>query len=70
MKKTLLIAITLLLSLCASAQSRAYIVNESFGGASLPADWYFSGEGADNFNIKTTNNAGGDPNELHLNKVG
>ena len=66
MRKSLLLALALLLSTAVFAQSRAYIVNEKFNSAGMPNGWYFTGEGADNFNIKTSNNAGGDPNELHL----
>ena len=48
------------------AQSRAFIVNESFDSANMPEGWYFTGEGSDNFSISTTNNAGGDANELRF----
>ncbi|MBR6775871.1 MAG: T9SS type A sorting domain-containing protein [Bacteroidales bacterium] len=66
MRKFLSLALMLIIVNIAYAQSRAFIVNESFDDSSMPEGWYFTGEGAENFNIKTTNNAGGDPNELHL----
>ncbi len=66
MKKLLLAALFLMLVNVSFTQNRAYIVNEKFNAANMPSGWYFTGDGADNFDIKTTNNAGGDPNELHL----
>lgn len=66
MKKILLFAIALLSFNMIYAQERAFIVNESFNGSSMPEGWYFTGEGSENFKINTTNNAGGDPNELYL----
>ena len=66
MKKSLFLALALLLTTAIFSQDRTYIVNESFDSATLPYGWEVAGEGADNFDIKTTNNAGGDPNELHL----
>lgn len=46
------------------SQNRAFIINESFDSPNMPEGWYFTGEGAENFKVTTTNNAGGDPNEL------
>ena len=66
MKKILLFVITLLSFNMIYAQERAFIVNESFDGSSMPEEWYFTGEGSENFKINTSNNAGGDPNELYL----
>ena len=66
MKKSLLLTLALLLTTAIFSQDRTYIVNESFDSATLPYGWEVAGEGAENFDIKTTNNAGGDPNELHL----
>ena len=66
MKKVLLFVITLLSFNMIYAQERAFIVNESFNGSSMPEGWYFTGEGSENFKINTSNNAGGDPNELYL----
>ena len=66
MKKNLLLALVLLLNISVFAQSRAFIVNESFNTPNMPEGWYCTGEGFDHFVIKVANNAGGDPNELHL----
>ena len=66
MKRNLLLALMLMFNIIVFAQSRAFIVNESFNTPNMPEGWYFTGEGSDNFSIKTSNNAGGDPNELHL----
>ena len=64
MKKNLFLALALLLSVSVFAQNNSFIINETFDSAEMPEGWYFMGEGADNFKISTTNNAGGDPNEL------
>ena len=64
MKKHLFLALALLLSVTIFAQNSSFIINETFDSAEMPEGWYFTGEGADNFKINTTNNAGGDPNEL------
>ncbi|MBQ8221777.1 MAG: T9SS type A sorting domain-containing protein [Bacteroidales bacterium] len=66
MRKLLLFVIAFMFINVINAQERAFIVNESFNGSSMPEGWYFTGEGADNFKINTSNNAGGDPNELYL----
>ena len=64
MKKNLLLALALLLSLTTFAQNSSFIINETFDSSVMPEGWYFMGEGEDNFKINSTNNAGGDPNEL------
>ena len=69
MKKHLFFIVALLLSVTIFAQERAFIVNESFNSSSMPSGWYFTGEGASSFEIKTTNNAGGDPNELYFKSI-
>ncbi len=46
------------------AQNNSFIINETFDTPNMPEGWYFTGEGADNFSISSTNNAGGDANEL------
>ena len=66
MRKFLSLALMLIFVNISFAQSRAFIVNESFDGTSVPEGWYCTGEGFDHFVIKVANNAGGDPNELHL----
>ncbi len=66
MKKNLLLALALLLSVTTFAQNSSFIINETFDSAEMPEGWYFTGEGTDNFKINTTNNAGGDPNELYF----
>ena len=66
MKKNLFLAFALLLSVTISAQNSSFIINESFDSAEMPEGWYCIGEGTNNFKINTTNNAGGDPNELYF----
>ena len=66
MKKNLFLAFALLLSVTIFAQNSSFIINETFDSAEMPEGWYFTGEGAKNFKISTTNNAGGDPNELYF----
>ena len=66
MKKNLFLALALLLSVSIFAQNNSFIINETFDSAEMPEGWYFTGEGADNFKINSTNNAGGDPNELYF----
>ena len=66
MKKNLFLALALLLSVTISAQNSSFIINETFDSAEMPEGWYFTGEGANSFKISTTNNAGGDPNELYF----
>ena len=66
MKKNLFLALALLLSVSVFAQNNSFIINETFDSSEMPEGWYFTGEGADNFKINTTNNAGGDPNELYF----
>ncbi len=63
MKKTLLLTLALLLSAMAFAQSHAFL-NESFDGGSFPEDWTRLTVGKDNWTISSTNNAGGEANEL------
>ena len=69
MKKHLFFIVALLLSVTIFAQERAFIVNESFNSSSMPSGWYCTGEGSDSFEIKTTSNAGGDPNELYFKSI-
>ena len=66
MKKTLLLAISLLLSIATFAQSRGIILNETFDSASLPEGWTTSEGAEENWIISQTNNAGGSANELQL----
>ena len=66
MKKNLFLAFALLLSVTIFAQNSSFIINETFDSAEMPEGWYFTGEGANSFKISTTNNAGGDPNELYF----
>ena len=48
------------------AQNRAFYINESFDGTSIPAGWSVMGAGTSNWSISNSNNAGGQPRELHL----
>ena len=69
MKKHLFFIVALLLSVAIFAQERAFIVNESFNSSSMPSGWYFIGEGSENFEVRTSSNAGGDPNELYFKSI-
>ena len=66
MKKTLLFAFALLFATATMAQNRAFYINETFDGASMPAGWSTMGLGTSNWSISNSNNAGGQPRELHL----
>ena len=66
MKKTLLLTIVLLLNAAVFSQSRATLLNESFDKTSLPSGWKVMGDGAKNWSIAKSDNAGGTPNELDL----
>ena len=65
MKKTLLFAFALLFATAMMAQNRAVLLQESFDGTTLPAGWTISSNNS-NWSVSATNNAGGDPNEMHL----
>ena len=66
MKKTLLLTIALLLNVVVFSQSRATLLSESFDKTSLPSGWKVMGDGAKNWSVTKTDNAGGTPNELDL----
>lgn len=66
MKKTLFLALALLLSAAVFAQNREMFVNESFNGSGMPEGWTISGMGVGNWSISSTNKAGGEANELML----
>ena len=65
MKKTLLFAFALLFATAMMAQNRAVLLQESFDGTTLPAGWSIDAH-QNNWSVSATNNAGGDPNEMHL----
>lgn len=65
MKKTLLFAFALLFATATMAQNRAVLLQESFDGTSMPAGWSISAQSS-NWEVSGTNNAGGQPNEMHL----
>ena len=67
MRKTLLFVFALLFATAAMAQTRAVYIEETFDGNSLPAGWTRVGAGTSNWSISSTNNAGGQANELLLN---
>lgn len=48
------------------AQDRALFINESFQGTELPEAWSIMGDGANNWSISDTDNAGGISPELKL----
>ena len=66
MKRILFLSLFLIFSISVFAQNNSFIINENFDSADMPEGWYFMGEGADNFSISITNNAGGDANELYF----
>ena len=65
MKKTLLFAFALLFATAMMAQNRAVLLQESFDGSTMPAGWSINGQPS-NWSVSATNNAGGEPNEMHL----
>ena len=65
MKKALLFAFALLFATAMMAQNRAVLLQESFDGSTLPAGWSISSNNS-NWSVSATNNAGGEPNEMHL----
>ena len=66
MKKTLLLAVALLMSVSVFAQTRTTFISEHFDGTSAPSGWQVMGAGTSNWGISATQNAGGEPNELVL----
>ena len=67
MRKTLLFVFALLFATATMAQTRAFYLEETFDGNALPAGWTRVGAGINNWTISSTNNAGGQANELLLN---
>ena len=65
MKKILFFAFALLFATATMAQNRGVLLQESFDGATMPAGWSINGQ-PNNWSVSGTNNAGGDPNEMHL----
>jgi hypothetical protein len=66
MKKTLLFALALLLSVTMFAQNRASLINETFEGSTLPSGWSIDGSGMNNWEVSTSCKAGGEANEMLL----
>ena len=66
MKKSLLLALALVLTTAVFAQNRAIHLRETFDSASLPEGWTVTETGAANWVISESNNAGGEANELML----
>ena len=66
MKKTLLLALALLLTTAIFAQNRAIHLRETFDSSELPQGWTITDTGSENWKISETNNAGGEANELML----
>ena len=66
MKKALLITLALLFSVATFAQSRGVLINEKFDSTKIPSGWKVMGKGTQNWSIKNTDLAGGEPNELDL----
>ncbi len=65
MKKTLLFAFAMLFATAMMAQNRAVLLQESFNGSTMPTGWSINGQPS-NWSVSATNNAGGEPNEMHL----
>ena len=65
MKKTLLFVFALLFATAMMAQNRAVLLQESFDESSMPAGWSINGQ-PNNWSVSASNNAGGEPNEMHL----
>ena len=66
MRKSLLLFLALLLSYSLFAQSRASYIRETFDTEEIPSGWTTTGEGAENWSIWPTHQAGGDPGEIKL----
>lgn len=64
MKKPLLFALALLLSVSVFAQTKATFINEHFNGSTMPSGWTIKESGLQNWSISATENAGGSANEL------
>lgn len=60
MKKTLLFAFALLFATVSVAQNRAFLLQESFDGSTLPTGWSISSNNS-NWSVSSTNNAGACP---------
>lgn len=66
MKKALLFAFAILFAVATMAQNRATILQESFNGNSIPSGWSVAEMGTSNWSVVSSQNAGGNPNELKL----
>lgn len=69
MKKTLLLTLALLISISITAQKRSVLLRETFDSMSAPLGWITSENASDNWDISTTNYAGGEANELKFNST-
>ena len=65
MKKVLLFTFALLIATATMAQNRAVLLQESFDGTTMPTGWTINGQ-PNNWSVSGTNNAGGQPSEMHL----
>ena len=66
MKKTLFLALGLLLSVTIFAQEKSFLIKETFDSTSLPNGWLVYGYGTTNWKISLTDRAGSECNELML----
>ncbi|MBQ8760204.1 MAG: T9SS type A sorting domain-containing protein [Bacteroidales bacterium] len=66
MKKSLLLALVLMLSCSLFSQSRMTYLKQTFDSEGIPSDWTIMGVAQDNWSIWPTNQAGGDPGEIKL----
>ena len=66
MKRILFLTFALLLSVAMYAQSKVSYIRETFDSEEIPEGWITTGEGAENWSIWPTYQAGGDPGEIKL----
>ena len=66
MKKTLLFAFVMLMSISVFAQTKATLINEHFDGSSMPSGWQAQ-DHTSNWGLSSTSYAGGESKELMLN---
>ena len=66
MKRILFLTFALLLSVAIYAQSKVSYIRETFDSEEIPEGWVTTGEGAENWSIWPTYQAGGDPGEIKL----
>lgn len=66
MKKSLFLILALLFSCSIFAQNRASFIKEYFDSGDFPSDWTKEGLGINNWEMRPSNNAGGEAGEIRL----